>query len=142
MKLLRFTLSSFQICSTVLLTILHPHGIYFITGSLYLLTPFTHFAHLTSSPLAATTPLSMQLQFLFFFSFFFSVLLATLWHMEFLDQGSNLSLSCVLSHSCSNAESLTHRTVLGLNLCPSVPKTLLIQLCHSGNSSNFFLSFV
>ena len=76
-----------------------------------------------------------------FFSFFFSVLFATLCHMEFLDQGSNLSLNCVLSHSCSNAESLTHRTVLGLNLCPSVPKTLLIQLCHSGNSSNFFLSF-
>lgn len=35
------------------------------------------------------------------------------WHMEFLDQGSDLSHSCDLSFSCSTAISLTHRAGLG-----------------------------
>ena len=39
---------------------------YFITGSLYILTIFTHFAHPIPLPLATTNPLSTQLQFLFF----------------------------------------------------------------------------
>ena len=34
---------------------LHPHDIYFITGSLYLLTPFTHFAHPLPPPLPLAT---------------------------------------------------------------------------------------
>ena len=49
--LLRFTLSNFQIYNTVLLTIatilyiISPWLIYFVSGYLYLLTPFTHLAH-------------------------------------------------------------------------------------------------
>ena len=38
----------------------------------------------------------------------FSLFLATPRHMEFLDQGSYLSHSCDLYHSCSHARSLTH----------------------------------
>ena len=55
----------------------------------------------SKSPILATSdrPLS------FFFFFFF---LAAPWHMEFLGQGSDLSHSCDLSCSCSNAGSLTH----------------------------------
>ena len=37
-------------------------------------------------------------------------LLATLWHMGFLDQGSDLSRSWDPSHNCSNARSLNHST--------------------------------
>lgn len=33
---------------------------------------------------------------------------AALWHMEFLDQGSDPTHSCDLSHSCGNTRSLTH----------------------------------
>ena len=46
-----YSLSDFQICNTILLTmvamlyITSPWLTYFITGSLYLLTPFTHFSH-------------------------------------------------------------------------------------------------
>ena len=40
--------------------------------------------------------------------------LAAPWHMEFLDQGSDPSHSCDLSHSCSNAGSLTHCARPGL----------------------------
>ena len=39
---------------------------------------------------------------------FFFFFLASLWHMEVLDQGSDLSCSCHLSPSCGNARSLTH----------------------------------
>ena len=42
------------------------------------------------------------------------VVLATLQDMEFLVQGSDLSHSCDLSCSCSNAGSLTHRARLGI----------------------------
>ena len=35
-------------------------------------------------------------------------------HWKFPDQGSNLSHSCDLHHSCSNAGSLTHFTGLGI----------------------------
>ena len=58
---LRFILNNFQICNTILLTIVtmlyitSPQLIYLITGSLYLLTPFTHFTYpQTPSPLATT----------------------------------------------------------------------------------------
>ena len=40
--------------------------------------------------------------------------LAVLCHMEFLGQGLNLSWSCNLHHSCSNAGSLTHCAGLGI----------------------------
>ena len=46
-----FTLGNFQTCNKVSLTtaamlyIISPLLTYFITGSLYLLSPFTHFAH-------------------------------------------------------------------------------------------------
>ena len=39
---------------------------------------------------------------------FFSFFLAAPRHMKFLGQGSDLSCSCDLSHSCSDAGSLTH----------------------------------
>lgn len=46
-----YSLSNFQTCNTVLLTVVamlyvtSPGLIHFITGSLYLLITFTHFAH-------------------------------------------------------------------------------------------------
>ena len=51
------------------------------------------------------SPASQTVPFLKFFSFS-----AAPWHrhMEFSGQGSDLSCSCNLPHSCSNAESLTH----------------------------------
>ena len=64
-------------------------------------------------------------------NFFF--FLAAPWLMEFLDQGSDPRHSCHLSCSCSNTGSLTH---WGWNLCSSAPKTQLIPLRHSGNSSD------
>lgn len=42
--------------------------------------------------------LHVNLSIFFFF-------LATLWHIEFSTQGSDLSCSCKLQHSCSNARS-------------------------------------
>ena len=48
---------------------------------------------------------------MFFFSFLF---LAALWHMEFRGQGSDLSHSCDLLHSCGNAGSLTYYVRLGI----------------------------
>ena len=51
--------------------------------------------------------------------FFFFSFLATPWHMEFPGQGSDLSHSCDLCHSCSNAGSLTHHDQAGgTNLRP------------------------
>ena len=46
---------------------------------------------------------------IFFFSF-----LAAPQHMEFLGQGSNMSLSLDQSHSCSNTRSLTYRARPGI----------------------------
>ena len=54
--------------------------------------------------------------FSFSFSFFF---LAVLRHMEFPGQGSDPSHNCNLSHSCSNAGSLTH--CARLRIKPSTP---------------------
>ena len=68
--------------------------------------------------------------------FFF---LAALRHMEFPGQGSDLSHSVDLSHSCSNTGSLTHCAGLG-NPHPSAPKMPPIWLRHSGNSSFSCLS--
>ena len=56
-----YSLSNFQICSTVLLTIvttlytISPWFIYFITGSLYLLTTFICFSHPTTTLLPLAT---------------------------------------------------------------------------------------
>ena len=68
---------------------------------------------------------------------YFSFFLAAPWHMEFLGQGSDLSCSCDLDHSCSNARSLTHCAGQGSNLHPSAPETPLIPVHHSGNSFVF-----
>ena len=54
--------------------------------------------------------------------------------MEFPGQGSALSHSCNLSHSCGSAISLTHLLGQGSNLHPSSPETPLSPLRHSGNS--------
>ena len=56
----------------------------------------------------------------FLFSFFFSFL-ATPWHTEFPGQGFDLSQSCGLSLSCSNAGSLTHCEGLGSKPVSGLP---------------------
>ena len=57
------------------------------------------------------------------FPFFSPVsFLATLWHMEFPGQGSDLSRGRDLSCSCSNAGSLTHCARLGSDPDPVVPQ--------------------
>ena len=53
--------------------------------------------------LTCCTTRELQESFYYFFSF-----IATLWRMEFLGQGSDLSPSWDLSCSCSNTGSLTH----------------------------------
>ena len=62
---------------------------------------------------------------LIYFYFYFFSFLAALWHMEFLGQGSNLSWSCDLYHSCGNARSLTHCAGPGIE-----PMSLLLQRHH------------
>ena len=52
--------------------------------------------------------------FLLFFVCLFVSFLATLWHREFPGQGSDSSHSCNLSYICSNARSLTHCALLGM----------------------------
>ena len=64
--------------------------------------------------------------------------LAALLHMEFPHQGSDLSYSCDLSHSCSNKGSLTHCAVQGIKPVSQALKTLPILLCHGGNSWGIF----
>ena len=71
--------------------------------------------------------------FFVFCFLFFSSFLATLWHMEFLGQGSDMSHGCNLCHRFSNARSLAHCSWLGINLHPSAPETPTILLRHSGN---------
>ena len=71
--------------------------------------------------------------------YLFTYFLAGLWHMEVLGQGSDVSHSCNLSHSCGNAEYLTHWAGLGWNLCPRAPKTPLILLRHSGKSNKLLI---
>ena len=62
--------------------------------------------------------------------------LATLRHMEFPGQGSDLSCNWDVNHRRSNARSLTHCARPGMNLHPSTPKAPLIPLCHSRNACN------
>ena len=72
------------------------------------------------------------LAFKFLLSFFSS---CTCGPWKFLGQGSNLSHSCDLCHSCSNAGSGTHCARLGIRLMlPQRQRGLLNPLCHSGNS--------
>ena len=47
--------------------------------------------------------------------------------MEFWGQGSDPTLGCDLSRSCSNARSFTHRG-LGINPCTRAPKMLRITV--------------
>ena len=56
---------------------------------------------------------------------FFFPFLAALQHIEFPGQGSNLSSSCDLCHSCSNLRCLTHCTGPGIELA-----SLLLQRYH------------
>lgn len=76
-----YSCSNLHIHSTVLLAIvsmlytMSPGLIYFVTGSLHLLTPFTHFAH----PLPPTSgkryySQDLWVQFLFICFFFFKIL--------------------------------------------------------------------
>ena len=67
----------------------------------------------------------------FFVLFLFS---AAPQHVEFPGQRSDPSHSSDLSRSCSYMKSLTHRPRPGMELASCAPKTLLIPLCHSGNS--------
>ena len=55
--------------------------------------------------------------------------------MELLGQGSNLSHGHDLSHSCSNARSLTHCARLGIK--PASQRSQKTQLCRGGNSKSF-----
>lgn len=64
--------------------------------------------------------------------FFFPFLVAP-WLMEFPDQGLDPSRSCDLSCSCGYMGILTHCAGRGSKLPPSIPKMLLISLCHRGN---------
>ena len=66
-----------------------------------------------------------------FFIFYF---LAAQQLIEFPGQGSDLSCCRDLSHSHSNAGSLTRCASSGLNLHSSAPKIPLILLHHSGNA--------
>ena len=70
--LLRFTLRNFKTHNIVLLTIVtmlyftSPWLIYFITGILYLLPPFTHFTHPPPlSPLTTTNLFSLSMSLVF-----------------------------------------------------------------------------
>ena len=76
-----------------------------------------------------------------FVIFFFPFLsfLATLQHMEFPGQGSDVNNSCDPYHSCGSAGSLTYCAGPGT---PNAPETLLISLSHSRNSSIFFKIWV
>ena len=58
--------------------------------------------------------------------------------MEFPGQGSDASYSYDLSHSFSNAGSLTHCAWLGIKPRPSNAKMPSIHLHHSRNSSCLF----
>ena len=51
---------------------------------------------------------------------------------EFPDQGADPSHSLDLSHSCSNAESLTHCAWLGIKPCPGSPKSLQSHCTTAG----------
>lgn len=59
------------------------------------------------------------------FNFFFFSFLAALWHVEFLDQGSNLSSSFDLCCSCSNARSFKLLCQTGDQSCG-----LVLQRCR------------
>ena len=56
--------------------------------------------------------------YLFIYLFIFNLFLASLLHMEIPGQGSDLSLSCNINHSCGNSRSLTHCTGLGIPALP------------------------
>ena len=74
-----YSVRKFQIYDTVLVTVIimlyvtFPGLTYFIPGSLYLLSPFTPFAHPPAPPappsLAATVSMSLVFAFLFLFRF-------------------------------------------------------------------------
>ena len=89
---------------------------------------------------------SFDLLLLLIFFFFFSLFSHTCSIWKILGQGSNLSLSCDLHHSCSNTGSLTHCAGMGIKPMPQrQPGPLqrqcwiLYPLLHSQNSnlSNF-----
>ena len=72
------------------------------------------------------------LEALFFFFFFFPFL-ATLQHLELLDQGSDLSHSSDLHCSCGHARSLTHCAGWGMEPASQGSRDAAFLLCHSGN---------
>ena len=75
----------------------------------------------------------------FFFFFFFFFNLATLKHMGFPGQVSDLSCICNLCYSYSTAGSLTHCARLGIKPASQhCREILLILLHHSGNSMAVF----
>ena len=88
-----YSLSNYQICSSVLLStvsmlyITSPGLIYFITGSLYLLSPFTHFAHPPRPrPLAITSLFTVSVSLV-------SVCLFFRFYIQMRSYGICLSLS-------------------------------------------------
>ena len=92
------------------------------------------------NPYFTLSYLSFLRQYCFCFILFcFSSFLATLWHMKFPGQGSDLSCSFNLCHSCRNTESQPTALGWGLNPRPSAPETPQIPLHCSRNSSNTFL---
>ena len=77
--------------------------------------------------------------FLFFFFFFFFSCTCSIW--MFPGQGSNLSCSCDICHSCNNTRSLTHRTGSGTeSMLLQRQCRILNLLCYIGNSPSSFLS--
>ena len=81
------SLSNFQICNTVLLTIVttlytvSPWFIYFITGSLYLWTTFICFSHPTHNPLASGNLQSVSVYELGGFVLLYFLFLDSTWKM-------------------------------------------------------------
>ena len=68
--------------------------------------------------------------------------LSALQHKELQGQGSDLSLSHDLSHSCGIAGSLTHCAGQGLNLWPSAPKRPLFYCAIAGTPDTFLFKFI
>ena len=62
-------------------------------------------------------------------------------HVEFPGQGSNLSLSCNLSHRCNNAGFLTTAPGQGSALSPSTFKTLQLPTHCATAGSPLFVHF-
>ena len=106
------TFSNFQIYSIVLLTVVTMLSTLYPKTYLFILLLEVHTCW-SPSPILPTLTIccwqpsisSLYLRIRCSVLFLFILFLATPWHMEFLDQGSDLSWSCDLCGSCNNARS-------------------------------------